>query len=443
MNPARQPGTPLHVFRLPLLFAVLAGLAAGAAPAVAQAQGDAAAIDVPVESAIDCARCHADPEFLAGKGETPEDDAALLVTDELLAQARHTGIKCAECHVQYGEYPHQPHKFTKTCGECHEPQQADWGISAHAANFQTRGDAPDCMYCHDSHQPWDNEDRRSRTHALNQPALCGECHGDPGIIATYFSDPADTVAARAVTQYHETVHGTALTKMGLVVSATCADCHSPHRVLPADDERSMVNPTQVVQTCGKCHVGIVETWEASSHGRARAEGRVLEEGGHQAPVCTGCHNSHGVVAVGEGWKADVVEECGGCHERLYETYFDTYHGKVTRLGAEITAKCSDCHTAHSNLPADDPKSTVYPANRVATCGACHENATPAFTQYYPHGDHQDREKYPELFWTYAAMSGLLLGTLGFFGVHTALWLGRGLSARRTENGNTSGGRHGS
>jgi cytochrome b subunit of formate dehydrogenase len=42
------------------------------------------------------------------------------------------------------------------------------------------------------------------------------------------------------------------------------------------------------------------------------------------------------------------------------------------------AGCSDCHTAHSPLPATDPASSIHRSNVSATCGACHAEITQQF-----------------------------------------------------------------
>jgi cytochrome b subunit of formate dehydrogenase len=42
------------------------------------------------------------------------------------------------------------------------------------------------------------------------------------------------------------------------------------------------------------------------------------------------------------------------------------------------AGCSDCHTAHSPLPATDPASSIYRANVSHTCGACHAEIAAQF-----------------------------------------------------------------
>ncbi len=42
----------------------------------------------------------------------------------------------------------------------------------------------------------------------------------------------------------------------------------------------------------------------------------------------------------------------------------------------------------------------------------------------------DRDKYPILFYTFVAMTGLLLGTFAVFWVHTLLWMFRGFVENR-------------
>lgn len=88
------------------------------------------------------------------------------------------------------------------------------------------------------------------------------------------------------------------------------------------------------------------------------------------------------------------------------------------------AKCYDCHGAHNIQPKENKHSQLNKANIVKTCQKCHENANAEFANYLAHADYNSRDKYPLLFYTYWAMVLLLLGTFGFFGVHTALWLPR-------------------
>jgi hypothetical protein len=388
---------------------------------------------------VACARCHGNTEFLAGKGGTPAGDATLFVPDSILAGTRHAALKCRDCHAGYDEaFPHQPGRSTVACSSCHNEAGTDWASSVHARNAQVEGDAPTCVRCHGSHRILGADDRASPIHPLREARLCAECHADPKIVATWFTDPADSVARTAVERYRETVHGLALERSGLVVSATCSDCHRAHRVLPAGEAGSSIHREGVAGTCGACHEGVLDTYRSGAHGAALRTGATTESG-HRAPVCIDCHSAHGVAAVDEAWRVDIVDECATCHARHAETYFATYHGKVTRLGGPLVAKCSACHTAHGNLPADDLRSSVHPSNLVATCAQCHEQASAGFVEYWPHGDPADRERYPVLFWTRIAMWSLLTGVFGFFGTHSAVWLARSLDERARRNREGAGG----
>lgn len=374
---------------------------------------------------VTCGVCHGNREFLVGKAPTPAGEASLFVPDSFIRDTRHGGLTCAQCHPGYDAgYPHRTSAVAVPCSSCHAEAGEEWEASVHATNVAERGDAPSCVGCHGSHVVLGADDRRSPTHPLNVASLCGSCHADPAIIGTYFMAPEKAQARTAVEQFYQTVHGSALTRAGLVVSATCNDCHRAHQVLPSESPGSSVSRDSIATTCGACHEGILEEFMSSSHGLALRTGATTSAG-ESAPVCIECHTAHDIVRADQPrWFLGVVEECGSCHEDLYETYFETYHGKATGLGYELAAQCADCHTAHAMLPATDPGSSVYPTNRVETCAVCHPSANQNFVEYYAHGDPRDRAKYPRLFWPWLFMTSLLGGVFLFFGTHTMLWLGR-------------------
>lgn len=386
------------------------------APVIAHAQA----------GVVQCRNCHADRSFLVGKGTPSIPDSALYVPDSLIHDSKHASLSCASCHPAFvSGYPHRVTTvFAVSCQSCHQKEGEDLARSFHAPEVATRGNAPSCETCHGTHQVLGADDPRSRTYPLNVASLCGSCHADPKIIDTYFGGADRAHARTAVANYYKTVHGTAMTKAGLIVSATCSDCHGAHLVLPPDSAASTINRANIASTCGKCHAGVLATFDSSSHGQALRSGDTTSTG-HSAPVCIDCHAAHQIVSASDPvWFRGVVQECGACHERQYDTYFETYHGQVTELGFGLTAKCSDCHTAHAMLPATDPKSSVYPANLVKTCSQCHPTANANFVQYQPHGDPRNRETYPILYWTWLLMTSLLVGVFLFFGTHTLLWLGR-------------------
>jgi cytochrome b subunit of formate dehydrogenase len=99
---------------------------------------------------------------------------------------------------------------------------------------------------------------------------------------------------------------------------------------------------------------------------------------------------------------------------------------VTDLGLVTAATCSDCHTPHRNLPAQDAASSVHASNLPATCGACHGEVSAAFASYDPHADPRSPTRHPWVHRTWLFMTGLLLVVFGFFAVHDLLWLQRSL-----------------
>ncbi len=58
------------------------------------------------------------------------------------------------------------------------------------------------------------------------------------------------------------------------------------------------------------------------------------------------------------FRTGIIDQCGRCHMDVTETYFETFHGKVTQLGSVKTAYCYDCHGSHEILPTYDQNSTL-------------------------------------------------------------------------------------
>jgi hypothetical protein len=388
--------------------------------------------------AVDCAKCHSNRDFLQGKGG-PGRDSALYVTPAVLQNTAHQSLRCTDCHRGFDAgYPHTSAAIVAPCQTCHEREGQDWQASIHATNAETQGDAPTCVGCHGSHMVYRMNDPRSAIYPLNVAALCGRCHGDARIIGKYFAGPEKLQARIAAVQFPKSVHGAALTRDGLIVSATCPDCHRAHKILPADSPESSVNRATIPATCGTCHAGVAQVYDSSAHGHTYPVQPGIAEG-HPRPVCIDCHTAHAIVRADRPqWQLGVVQECGSCHERLYETYFETYHGKVTQLGFSLAAKCSDCHTPHNMRSASDPRSSVFPVNLVATCAQCHADANQNFVRYYPHGDPKQRARFPRLYWPWLFMTTLLVGVMGFFGIHTGLWLMRSALEHRRGGAHQAG-----
>jgi cytochrome b subunit of formate dehydrogenase len=208
-------------------------------------------------------------------------------------------------------------------------------------------------------------------------------------------------------------------KKELLPSAVCTDCHNTHFILKHTDEQSSIHYKNIPATCATCHEGIYKEYTDSIHRLSDTET------GEKMPTCEDCHSAHTIKEIQQDqFMAEVTHQCGSCHEDLSETYTETIHGKAYTLGYLKAARCSDCHGAHDIMKVDDPDSLVGFNRVVETCQKCHPDANRRFTGYLTHATHHDKQKYPILYFTFWAMTSLLIGVFGFFGVHTLLWMPR-------------------
>ncbi len=364
----------------------------------------------------ECLRCHSDPGLtMKRNGET----VSLYVNEEAYNLSTHSGVACAQCHTQVKTSLKRPClAITKQvdCGICHAGVVNSYKTSTHG-RLAARGDpdAPTCLNCHEKHHTQSHRLPTSPTFTRNVPKLCGQCHakGQPAAKRVKATIPD------IVESYVRSVHGRGLLESGLVVSASCTDCHTSHHMLPKADPESSINPEHLADTCGTCHRGIEDQFRKSIHwpGAVKTSKKL--------PTCEDCHTSHTITRTDViGFRTMMMNHCGKCHEPEAETYFDTVHGKVSRLGKEGAAKCYDCHGTHNILPPTDPRSTLSHKNVVSTCAKCHPGAHRQFAGYLTHATHHDPKKYPYIFYAYWFMTILLLSTLSFFILHTLMWLWR-------------------
>jgi len=369
----------------------------------------------------DCFRCHSDPEATMVRAN---GDTVSIYVDELAYNSEeHGGTGCAQCHTDV-----TPSLLVRPCTTsvasavdcaiCHAEQVTAHSEGTHGIlAAQGNPDAPTCLDCHDKHYTPDHLDPTSPTFARNVPDLCARCHREGEVAARRINHEGPDI----VKSYVMSIHGKGLLESGLVVTATCPDCHMPHKQLPPSDTASTVNQHNIASTCGTCHHGIEEQYRTSIHWFAREDAPEDRE----LPTCEDCHTSHTISRTDLGdFRLMMMSQCGRCHEDESETFFDTFHGKVSRLGDAGAAKCYDCHGTHNIHPVDNPESTLSRRNIVDTCSQCHPAANRRFTGYLTHATHHDAEKYPFLFWSFWGMTALLVGTLGFATAHTGAWLYR-------------------
>jgi hypothetical protein len=327
----------------------------------------------------------------------------------------HGSFACTDCHRTIKAFPHPENVPKVDCATCHSDPVSGVATSVHASVS-----AQACQGCHgNAHEILPASNPLSKTYASNLPRTCGVCHGDSKLAKQHG-------LTEVYTLYMDSIHGFALTKEGLLVAASCSSCHGSHKILSKHNPASRTNAANIAETCGTCHAGPKRDYLSGIHGQSSTTGN------SRAPVCIDCHTAHQIASVRTAaWQMKTTATCGNCHQEKVETYRDTFHAQVSALGYIETARCWDCHGFHDIRPATDPKSSIAPANLQATCGKCHSGVTRSFVSYQPHADRKNWHEYPALFASGIFMNMLLAGVLGFFALHTILWLNRSLAERRS------------
>ena len=290
------------------------------------------------------------------------------------------------------------------------------------------------------------------------PDTCLGCHSDKISVQAF----ADSVHGKnACTSCHVDITDL-LKHMKMEVKAQKVQCERCHKKQNSEHYASVHAEKGV--TCSQCHTDIhthnywnndkrivvakcVQCHDKEAVYRKSIHGKGVAAGNMDSAACHDCHNLHAIekLAGAEDHKGREfhTKVCMKCHSDrklmarnnvtniAVKSYMESYHGKNYRLGfPEKVAGCSDCHTAHSVLPKSDPQSSINPANMVKQCSACHPKATPLFAKFYAHGEMTDRRNYPILYYTFIAMTGLLLSVFTVFWVHSLLWMFRGFVENR-------------
>ena len=147
---------------------------------------------------------------------------------------------------------------------------------------------------------------------------------------------------------------------------------------PATHPGAATDPTY---SCVVCHVDKRQAFVMGIHSEHGIRCHDCH-GGDPSAVETG--PAHSGAFLGSPGKVEVVRLCGSCHsdvERMrpfglptdqVAEYRTSRHGQLLlEQGNTDVPTCSDCHDAHTILPPDDARSSVYPARIPLTCAKCH------------------------------------------------------------------------
>ncbi|MFK5857607.1 MAG: cytochrome c3 family protein [Bacteroidota bacterium] len=383
-------------------------------------------IGLVAQSDEDCMMCHEDPELIV---ERDGNSISMFVNIDILMKSVHKEVNCIECHedVDTEEYLHSDllKKLKPVdCGLCHEKTNMQYYAGIHGQAFKLNEPyAPDCKECHGAHDMLSRWNPNSKTYKMNIPFLCGNCHKEGAPVARIY----DIDEHNIIENYSQGIHGRGLYQSGLLVTATCNDCHNSHLILPHESPNSSVNPKRIARTCMKCHVRIEQTH------RKVIKSELWETEPGAVPSCTDCHPPHKVeyqkiediipnqlclkchlkdetkgeylinsvgdtldfnlshLASSEHSKIECAKchtgtshnidrpcetvdkvDCSNCHIEISDIYFSSGHGQSYLQKNEDAPYCTDCHGTHETKSRFDDTSPTYRGSIPTLCGSCHK-----------------------------------------------------------------------
>ena len=196
--------------------------------------------------------------------------------------------------------------------------------------------------------------------------ICGNCHADVETM-NFYGIRTDQLA-----RYKTSRHGKKLFLEGDNKVAVCSDCHGYHDVLPVSDPNSPAYPTNVPNTCNRCHgnkkimapyvlpTDIFKKYKNSVHGKA-----LFEKKDMGVATCVSCHGNHGAAPPGV---KNIGEACGKCHINERTNFLESVHAKIT------TGSFHQCIACHSNHDIQPVSLGMY----KQACMKCHEPSSKAF-----------------------------------------------------------------
>ncbi len=213
-----------------------------------------------------------------------------------------------------------------------------------------------CVACHTGFNP---DDMPHKEHII--PVQCLTCHQN-------------------VPSKHS-FHKTILAKGGSDVSKMCKECHGTHDVQSPKVAGTRFSPSNIVESCGRCHS------EEKNHYLKSAHGQAYVAHNKNAPTCIQCHSKNitTITAGTDSVQLKIVQEqvCISCHgtnkispatgptKSFVMSYEASVHGQALKNGNGKAANCVDCHGNHDMRKGSDPESRVNKLNIPNTCAKCH------------------------------------------------------------------------
>lgn len=347
---------------------------------------DSKTITESVHSKANCFDCHTKHDVKPAKELTKKANEVCLDCHKARNILQYTesihakkNVNCTGCHGTGHKVKNvkKSEAFT-LCGKCHGQHQAAFSNSIHNITLKKGNkNAPTCTDCHGSHMILSAK-------ISVETEGCLTCHLDE----TKFPG-GDLSSVSFVRKYKTSIHAS-IEKNG-VEAAGCVDCHGDHNVQNPNDPKASTFQAKQIETCGKCHKDVVESFRKSKHGVE------LKNGNEKAPSCTHCHGEHDIQSVlisDQFSKLNLTDKCLTCHkdakiphknykgeEELIQSYKESKHYEELLKGNNNAPTCYDCHGAHEMEKADNPDSKISKKKIAGTCGQgnCHGDQLKEYT----------------------------------------------------------------
>ena len=344
-------------------------------------------------------------------------------------------ISCGDCHKDIINEEHTEKKPKPVdCKICHAALDAQMQVDVHRKLMHLdEKKAPDCKSCHGTHKivspatvankeqtycgkchkkgimvvPYHNvgkiNDNCTKCHAnknhkdelatsVHKNLSCSNCHSYViNNLSNHQKAPKEGVTAdcylchNAIAQQHkESIHGLSLTE-GINEAAQCWSCHGSHAILRVSDKNSRVYPSNLVNTCSKCHddKDFIKKYSLSANQPGKmystsVHGKLVMSGSKNAPSCVTCHGIHDIKnRVQDGSKISAINlpnTCEKCHAEITADFKKSIHWIAVRKGIRSAPTCNDCHSEHS-IHAINTANKRDEIRKIQdnTCLQCHQN----------------------------------------------------------------------
>jgi hypothetical protein len=336
----------------------------------------------PMKIPMLCGRCHREGSPVQIQRHIPQDSilenySESIHGEGLLKKGLLVAASCVSCHSSHHILPHTDSRSTiarnniaHTCAACHVGiEQVHRRIIKGQLWEKEANILPACVDCHQPHKI-----RKVFYDQGFADKECMSCHERKNI--------KSSVDGRSLFVDYDKM------KLSMHAKIACSQCHTgvnPSKMRPCEN----LNNKKV--DCASCHSQVGLDYQKSIHGK------LFAKNDPNAPVCTECHGTHEILGKKNPdspiFATNIPVLCGSCHregekaavrkhsseKNIITNYSESIHGRgLLKSGLTVTATCTNCHTAHRELPHTDSESSVNPKNVASTCGACHHGIQEQF-----------------------------------------------------------------